>query len=132
MSPLALVTLLRGQGLEKVMLIRPAKLYHERVSPIELLEMTRASWRVSERREQADFAFTVIDGHVVEVYRIDRWLPAGTLPYETRLHHEVLIDGRWEFDGEVDRSGVRERYLGASVKAYLPRGLANPVVYVNC
>jgi hypothetical protein len=117
---------------EKVILVRINKLYHESMTPEEMYEATRGVWKVSDRRYKADYAFTVFQGEIKEVYKINSWLPAGTSSYATRPRSDVDVEGRWEFDGELAEEDVRKKYIGKSVKEYLPRGLANPIVYINC
>ena len=117
---------------EKVILVRINKLYHDSMTPEEMYEATCGVWKVGERREEADYAFTVFQGEVKEVYRINSWLPAGTSSYNTRPTSDVEVEGRWEFNGALAEEGIRNRYIGKSVKEYLPVGAVNPIVYINC
>lgn len=122
---------------ENVMLIRINKLYRELMSPEEMYEATREIWIVGERRYRADYAFTVFNGIVKEVYKINQWFPACTLEYKTRAILEAIktVDSskRWEFDGQIADVSIREKYLDKSVRHYLPSfGGANPIKYVNC
>lgn len=117
---------------ENVVLIRPSRIYDDSMTPRQLLEATRGVWRVGPRREKADYAFSVVSGVVVEVYAVNRWLPAGTLEYTTRPRSDIEVEGRWEFDGEVADALIRSKYRRVSVTEYLPKGAANPVMYVNC
>ena len=69
----------------------------------------------------------VYQGIVREVYRIERWLPACSLPYSTRDDVEQYRgSGRWEFEGHV-ATDVRDDYVDFSVG----KGGQNPVRYVN-
>jgi hypothetical protein len=82
---------------------------------------------IGPRREEAELALAVYQGIVREVYRIERWHPAGTLPYRTRDDvAKYRGSGRWEFEGTI-ASDVRDRYVGFSVG----KGWQNPVRYVN-
>jgi hypothetical protein len=110
----------------KAILITINQLYRSDMSPEELYEATRGIWVVGERRERAEFAMAVFQGIVREVYRIRRWLPAGTLPYRTRDASGFKKSGRWEFEGDVAKD-IRDRYVGKSV------GLSgqNPIRYRN-
>jgi hypothetical protein len=96
----------------------------------ELYDCTRGIWKIGVRREAAAFAFAVIGGVVLEVYAIDHWQAAGTSSYLTRK--DVAVSGRWEFIGRVAPEEVRARYVGRSVKSYLPRGFQSPIRFVNC
>ena len=84
------------------------------------------------KRAQARFAMAVFEGVVREVYRINRWHPAGTTRYETRTRKDVASPNRVEFIGAVASGAMRSRYVGKSVAARFPRGLQSPVIYVNC
>lgn len=110
----------------KAILITINQLYRSAMSPEELYDATRGIWVVGERRERAEFAMAVFQGIVREVYRIRRWLPAGTLPYRTRDTRGFKKSGRWEFEGVV-ATDIRDRYVGKSV------GLSgqNPIRYWN-
>lgn len=117
---------------DPVILIRINQLYEPGMSGDALYEATRGVWRVGPRREQARYALAVFQGDVVGAFRIDGWQPAGTSRYTTRQEEDVLVPGRWEFRGGPAEDSVASKYVGRSVKAYLPRGLQNPIVYVNC
>src|SRR5260370_26232419 len=84
---------------EDALLIRVNRLYRRAMSPLELYEATRGAWKVSIRRYKCEFAFAVFRGVVLEVYRIDRWLPAGFSKYKTRnggsfsLSRGEFVDG---------------------------------------
>ena len=114
---------------ENALLIRINRLYRSAMTPLELYEATRGVWKVGLRRYEAKFAFAVYQGVVVEVYRIDRWLPAGFSTYSTRKIEKVR--GRWEFEGMIDKQRSR-RYVGRSVRKYFPQHSQSPTVYVGC
>jgi hypothetical protein len=115
---------------DPVLLIRIPRLYEPGMVGEELYECSRGVWKLGVRREGAAFAFAVIDGVVLEVYGIDHWQPAGTSSYLKRK--DGAVSGRWEFIGPVASEVVRARYVGRSVKSYLPRGFQGPCRYVNC
>ncbi len=117
---------------EKVILVRINKLYHNSMTPEELYEATCGVWKIGPRRDEADYVLTVYQGEVKEVYKIKSWLPAGTLSYNTRPRSDIEVEGRWEFSGTLADKYIRNRYIGKSVKQYLHRGSANPIVYINC
>jgi hypothetical protein len=98
-----------------------------------LYEATRGVWKLNAQRVvRAKYALAVFEGIVCEVYEIKKWNPAGSSKYRTRSRQEVKRAGRLEFDGRIAQESVRRRYMDHSVRAYLPRGLQAPVVYVNC
>lgn len=108
----------------KAILITINKLYRSDMTVEELYEATRGIWKVGKRREQAEFAMAVYQGIVKEVYRIQKWHPAGTLIYRTRDPKGFKRSGRWEFKGSL-ATDVRDEYVGNSV------GMAgrNPIRY---
>ncbi len=114
-------------------LFRISKLYREDMSPFELYEATRGVWLMAAkgRREGAEYAFTVHNGLVKEVYRIDEWHPAGTTPYQTRSKADTDRPERWEFVGAPAEEHIRREYLGRSVQHYFG-GSSSPFTYVNC
>lgn len=115
---------------DPVLLIRIPQLYENGMTGGELYDCTRGVWKVGVRREGARFALAVVAGVVLEVYKIDHWQPAGTSSYLTRK--DVAVAGRWEFIGELAPESLRSKYIGRSVKRYLPLGFQSPVRYVNC
>jgi uncharacterized protein len=114
----------------RVILITINRLYRSGMNPLELYEATRGIWKVGRRRARADYAFAVFRGVVREVYRIDHWLPAGSLPYQTRDDADFKGSGRWEFQGEIAQD-IREIYVSNSVREYLGTSSQNPIRYVN-
>jgi hypothetical protein len=115
---------------EPAILIRINQKYREGMSGQELFEITRGVWKLGSRRENALLAFAVYKGIVKEVYLIDSWHPAGTLPYRTRK--DVHIPGRWEFQGKLAPDAIRDKYLDESVEVYFSKNAQNPIAYVDC
>lgn len=115
---------------EPAILIKIPQLFRHGMSDVALYEATRGTWRVGPRREGAQYALTVHEGIVREVYTIERWQPAGTAGYTTRAEPEHA--GRWEFVGRRAPDAIRSKYVGGSVKHYFTKGNQNPVRYVNC
>jgi len=107
---------------EPVIIIVPNKLFKRNISKENLYEITRGNWVVSARRNKVKYAFSVYNGIVVEVYRIDRWdqVKARDLKQKTQ--------DRWRFTGEV--AAEMQHYVGKSVASYI--GAQNPIRYVNC
>lgn len=110
----------------KALLITINRLYRSNMSNKELYEATRGTWKLSSRREHAVYAMAVYQGIVREVYLIESWHPAGTLPYETRDTKGFKESGRWEFSGII-ATDLRDKYIGHSVGM----GGQNPVRYKN-
>lgn len=121
----------QAEIVEPALLIRIPRLFREGMSDLALYEATRGVWRVGERREQARYGLAVHQGHVVEVFEIHHWQPAGTAPYETRTFAPGEVDGRKEFVGAVAAEPIRSKYLGKSVAHYFSKGSQNPIAYVG-
>ncbi len=101
------------------------------MTPLELYEATRGTWKLGERRKGARYAFAVFEGVVREVYEIEAWHHAGSTPYATRDAAKLKLD-RWEFTGRPADESIRSEYVGGSVAAYFRRGQQMPTLYVNC
>lgn len=110
----------------KAILITINKLYRSDMTAEELYEATRGIWVVGTQRERAEFGMAVYQGIVREVYRIQKWHPAGTLKYRTRDSKGFKSSGRSEFEGSV-ATDIRNEYIGNSV------GMSgqNPIRYKN-
>ena len=117
---------------EPSILIRIGKTYGYDMSDDELYEATRGVWKVGVRREKAKYAFAVFRGSVRDVYEIDKWVPAGSTLYRTRMQNDVRRTGRWEFVGRKAEEAIRAKYLDRSVNQYFAQGAQNPITYVNC
>jgi uncharacterized protein len=111
----------------KAILITINRLYRSDMSKEELYETTRGIWKVGEtRRNKVEYAMSLYQGIVLEVYRIKQWYPAGTLKYKTRDTSNFINSGRWEFSGSIAKD-IREEYIGFSVG----KAGQNPIRYVN-
>lgn len=108
---------------DRVVLIRIPHTGSNARTPEELYDATRQWWHVSaSRRDGSELsptnALAVMDKTVVAAYRIDAW--------ESREE-----DRRWGFIG-ADDPALHERYVGADVSEFFPKGAQNPLRYVNC
>lgn len=105
---------------DRVLIISIGVTYREGMDDKALYEATRSSWKVSERKEKADYALAVYRGEVKEVYKILNW------------HKDDENIERWVFTGELAPKNIRDKYIGRSVKQYRKWGNINPIIYVNC
>jgi len=99
----------------------------------ELYDITRGIWKISQRREEVDYAFSVIKGVIKEVYKIDNWYPSLTTKYKTRTLPNPLPEqyaGRFEFTGKVSDE-MHKKYVGKSVAHYFKRGDQHPTKCLN-
>jgi len=111
----------------KAILFTINSLYRSDMTEQELYETTRGIWVLGKRREKADYAMCVTHGIVREVYKIEKWHPAGTLTYETRPDSDSFkTKDRWEFEGSIAYD-IRDEYIGNSVG----KGGQNPIRYKN-
>lgn len=104
-----------------VALIRVRRRFAEVRTPEDLYEITRQWWVVAPNRRNPDHAFSVYNGIVRAVYKIESW------EQESRGD----MRGRWAFHGERDPE-MEEQYLWKDVSRYLSLGAQNPIKYVNC
>lgn len=125
--------LVREDITENVIAIKINRSYKENITKDGLYEITRGHWKIDIKRAQhADYAFSVYNGIIKEVYKIENWLPAGSIPRPTLPDAEVP-EGRYEFVGEVAEEEIRDKYIGKSMANLYRKGEANPIKYFfNC
>ena len=116
---------------EPAILIRINKLYRYGMSDIELYDATRSAWRVGAMRDQVQYAFSVYEGVVREVYRITGWLSAGSTFNVRSGGRATHRSGRVEFVGTLADQVIRRRYVNRYVGHLFTRGAQNPISYVN-
>lgn len=116
--------------LEPSILIRIRELFHYGMTPLELYDATRGMWKIGERRKQAEYAFSIFEGIIKEVYKIESWFPAGTT-FTTRDKKTIKTENRWEFVGHIAPPEIRKKYINKSVRKYFKKRARNPIQYVN-
>lgn len=93
---------------ENVIAIKINRSYKENITKDGLYEITRGYWKIDIKKAQhVDYAFSVFNGIIIEVYRIEKWLPAGSIPRPPLPDAEVP-EGRYEFVGEVAEEEIRD------------------------
>ena len=118
---------------ENVIMIRINRAYHYGMTQFEIYDNTRCCWKVNkDQADKVEYAFSVYDGMVIEVFHIVQWLPAHTtLKSETTLDPRPDKDeGRYEFVGNVAPDEIRDKYIGKMVTEMFPQGNQNPIKYV--
>jgi len=100
------------------------------MTPSELYDATRASWKLGTKRENARFAFAGFEGIVREVYEIKAWLKAG-FTFNSAHKRDARPRDRWEFVGRLAPERVRRRYFDRDVSSYFKAGAQNPICYVG-
>ncbi|MCM1494663.1 MAG: hypothetical protein NC089_02565 [Bacteroides sp.] len=118
---------------ENVILFRITQ-YQHGMSATEIYDLTRRCWKVNvEKAREADLAFSVYKGIVLEVYRIVEWFPGhstyNSIPVSDEIKRRDKQEGRWEFVGRVDEE-LREKYVGKNVSAFFKKGNQHPFKYI--
>ena len=117
---------------EDIVIIKINKSYNPNMSGLELYDITRGCWkRRIDSVSSAKYALAAVYGEVVEVYKIDYWLPSPALNRETIPYDAEVEKGRIGFFGSVAEQKVREKYIGKSVKNFFKKGEANPVKLIK-
>ncbi len=75
--------------------------------------------RTIESVQDAEYALAVSHGTVVEVYQIDQWYPAGTIPMQTRTLDPERCKNRIEFTGKLAPDKIRLNTLERMFPDYL-------------
>ncbi len=113
---------------DNVLIIKINKSFREDMSPLELYDVTRGCWkRKLESVSKAEYALSVSDSIVREVYRIDNWKPSYEVKRETIANNPDTEKERITFTGEVADDDVRNKYLGKNVKNLYKWGEADPL-----
>ncbi len=111
-----------------LVVIKINRTYYDGISAEALYDYTRGIWkRKIESVSVADYALSVVFGIVVEVYKIDHWMPASETKFTARKVDPKKAAERIAFVGSVAEESVRKRYIGKSVANLYKYGDANPV-----
>jgi len=100
------------------------------ISAQELYESTTGWWAIknSTRRNNARYAFCVVNSVIREVYHINSWRQRqeGDRGWE----HDIRKNPRCGFDGEIAKEMTH--YRNHSIKHLYKKGDANEIRYFNC
>jgi hypothetical protein len=97
---------------------------------VELYDATRSAWVVGNRKDDAQYAITVYQEIVQEVYEIKGWYKANST-FNTRKPEGIDVnEERWEFVGRIADESIRGKYKYKDVSDYV--GTQNPIRYLNC
>ena len=123
---------------EPSILIRINQAFRYSLTPTELYDYTRGTWRLNpQRAEFAKYAFAVYEGIIQEVYEILNWYEAGKTFNATHGNQdqnessEEISEVRYEFIGSLAPKYIRKKYKYKSVEHYFKKGNANPIMYLN-
>lgn len=116
---------------DNLLIIKINKSYYDGISPLELYDVTRGCWRRKiESVKDAEYALSVSDSIVREVYKINDWKPSKEVIRETTPNKPDTEDERITFIGEIAPDDIRNRYLNKNVKNLYKWGEADPVKMV--
>lgn len=116
---------------EPALLIRISRAYDANMTEQELYDITRSSWKVNyDRVQNVEYAFSIYQGQILEVYKVAGWYAAGTTFAER--NEDALSSGRFEFVGTIAEDDVRDKYINKSAKHLFKPGNASPAMYLNC
>ena len=118
---------------ENCALIRISKTYKSGMPSSELYEYTRGIWKISEEtRNKLQFACCVFNGITREVYKIEKWFPAGATFYAHRSDISSRIgSGRFEFIGNIAEDSIKKKYNYKSVSHLFKKGFISPILFVG-
>ena len=116
---------------EPAILIRINRAYRYGMTDVELYDATRSAWKIGNRKEQVEYALSVFEGVVREVYQVTHWLPAGSTFNVRHVGRRQSRPGRFEFVGVLAEPKMRKRYINRYVGHLFTPGAQNPISYVN-
>lgn len=112
---------------EKVIAFNLRKSYKKDMTETELYDITRGCWKVDIKKAQyVDYAFSVYEGTIIEVYKIEKWLRAEELQ-RTTLPDAEVPKGRYGFEGEIAEKEIRDKYVGKRIE--YKKGEQSPFKY---
>lgn len=117
-----------GDITDNVLLIKINKSYRADMTPLELYDVTRGCWkRKIDSVSKAEFALSVSESIIREVYVIDSWQPSHLVKRETRENDPKKEKDRITFTGRVAEDEIRKKYIGKNVKNLYKWGEADPL-----
>lgn len=100
---------------ENIIAFKVNNSYKKEMTETELYDITRGCWRINVNKAcHADYAFSVYEGIIIEVYKIEKWMRAEELQ-RTTFPNEEVPKGRYGFEGEIAEKGIRDKYIGKSI-----------------
>ncbi len=124
--------------IEPSILFRVNKSFNPKMSTTDLYNYTRGRWKINlEKAKKAKLAFSVYQGHIIEVYEIQSWHEAGTTSPARRINDKKELNtleslkNRHEFIGEVASKEIRDKYIKKTIYHLFNQLSAAPFIYVN-
>lgn len=120
--------LLPSEIRHNILLVQINKEYYLRLSERAMYEWTRGFWsRSVEYVRPAQYALSIINGKVAEVYRIREWIPAREVDNYLHSYVKERHDGKIAFVGKVARRDLRDYYVGRRVDSLYKYGEGSQV-----
>ena len=117
---------------ENAILIRINQVYRNDMNDGELYDATRSCWKINiEKARNYPYVMAVYDGIIMEVYRAEAWLPAGSTMLHTRKLTPEGMRGRYEFVGSIADESISDKYKNKLVSSLFRVGDQNPIRYVK-
>lgn len=114
---------------ENITVIKINDTYYEGISAEALYDYTRGIWyRNLKSVSDDEYALSVVNAIVIEVYKIDHWVPGTKAAFKMRKVDPKEAARRIAFVGKVAEDSVRNRYIGKSVSHLYKRNASNPCV----
>lgn len=115
-----------------LVIIKIGRSYHRGMTARELYEFTRGFWKKKiSYVEPAKYALAVVDGTVIEVYKIDKWVHASQADNIIREYIPESHSERIAFLGEVASDDIRDYYIQRNVKSLFLWGNAHAVTFFS-
>ena len=114
---------------DNITVIKINETYYEGISAEALYDYTRGIWyRNLKSVSDDEYALSVVNTIVIEVYKIDHWVPGTKAAFKMRKVDPKEAARRIAFVGKVAEDSVRNRYIGKSVSHLYKRNASNPCV----
>lgn len=114
---------------DNITVIKINETYYEGISAEALYDYTRGIWyRNLKSVSDDEYALSVVNAIVIEVYKIDHWVPGTKAAFKMRKVDPKEAARRIAFVGKVAEDSVRNRYIGKSVSHLYKRNASNPCV----
>jgi hypothetical protein len=123
---------------EPSIIFRVKKSYDSKMSTTDLYNFTRGRWKINlSKAKKAILAFAILEGQIIEVYKIQDWHDAGTTSPARRISNKKELNAlerlknRFEFVGELAPEEIREKYLNKNIYHLINPLSAAPFFYAN-
>lgn len=117
---------------EKAILININKQYRKvKNNSQKLFAATIGNWVLGDKKNSAEYAFSVSYGIVRQIIKIDpsSWEKVQTIII-TNKNGKISRKNRWSFNGKVIKNNkLTKKYINSSVRSFWKTGSQNPIRY---